>query len=149
MSQRCSVAYTDFQLKTALESKSNIIPVQEKGFEWPSTEKLPADIQAVVGCTAVHWIHDYQQACIEKLQKYVHFPLATNKKESTLPFFFFTKMIRFFLQSNANMERGFEKQIEKRNSFERKKFEANDIFFTKKLTALTHKNFRALRIIIL
>lgn len=56
-------------MKTALESGANIVPVQEKNFDWPQVRALPSDMQAVCGFNAIQWVHEYQEACVDKLYR--------------------------------------------------------------------------------
>lgn len=58
------------KIKTALESGANIIPVQDRNFVWPETHLLPADIQAISSFNAIQWVHEYQEACVEKLRRF-------------------------------------------------------------------------------
>uniref|UniRef100_A0A915KQS1 TIR domain-containing protein n=1 Tax=Romanomermis culicivorax TaxID=13658 RepID=A0A915KQS1_ROMCU len=64
------------EIKTALEAGVNIIPVHEKGFEYPDMKVLPADIQEIGAFNAIQWVHEYQEACIDKLCRFI-------SKEST------------------------------------------------------------------
>lgn len=47
------------------------MPVQDKSFEWPEEFQLPSDIRPICYFNAVHWVHEYQEACIEKLDKFL------------------------------------------------------------------------------
>ncbi|XP_060084272.1 NAD(+) hydrolase sarm1-like [Ylistrum balloti] len=58
------------EIVTALESDCNIIPVLDN-FEWPVPEELPADMQQVVYFNGVRWVHDYQDACVDKVEKFL------------------------------------------------------------------------------
>lgn len=55
----------------ALQSQCNIVPIIDN-FEWPKAEELPEDMRAVCHFNSVRWIHDYQDACVEKLERYQH-----------------------------------------------------------------------------
>ncbi|KAA3674402.1 uncharacterized protein DEA37_0006721 [Paragonimus westermani] len=54
----------------ALRSKCNVIPVTDS-FEWPSVDLLPEDMRPVLEYNAVNWVHDYQDACIAKVEKFM------------------------------------------------------------------------------
>ncbi|XP_033747198.1 sterile alpha and TIR motif-containing protein 1-like isoform X1 [Pecten maximus] len=58
------------EIVTALESDCNIIPVLDN-FEWPVPEELPTDMQQVVYFNGVRWVHDYQDACVDKVEKFL------------------------------------------------------------------------------
>lgn len=53
----------------ALQSQCNIVPIIDN-FQWPEPEELPEDMRAVCHFNGVRWIHDYQDACVEKLERY-------------------------------------------------------------------------------
>ena len=52
----------------AIKAKCNIIPIIDN-FTWPNEEELPRDMQNIMKYNAVNWIHDYQDACIEKIER--------------------------------------------------------------------------------
>lgn len=52
----------------ALSSECNIIPIIDN-FNWPEVEVLPDDMRTVCHFNAVRWIHDYQDACVDKLER--------------------------------------------------------------------------------
>nr|CAH8829696.1 unnamed protein product [Trichobilharzia regenti] len=54
----------------ALKSECNIIPITDN-FIWPSAETLPEDLRPITTYNAVNWIHDYQDACIDKVEKFM------------------------------------------------------------------------------
>merc|ERR1711868_343853 len=47
-----------------------IIPVTVD-FTWPSPEMIPEDIRAITSFNGVRWIHDYQDACIDKIERFI------------------------------------------------------------------------------
>lgn len=53
----------------ALTSNCNIIPIIDN-FSWPEAEELPEDMRTVCHFNGVRWIHDYQDACVDKLERY-------------------------------------------------------------------------------
>lgn len=53
----------------ALESNCNIIPIMDQQFTFP--DNLPNDMCSVAHFNGVSWIHDYQDACIDKLERYI------------------------------------------------------------------------------
>lgn len=64
------VIYND--LLTALNTKNcNIIPVVDPDFQFPDPEDLPEDIRQVLSFNAIRWIHEYQDASIGKLERFI------------------------------------------------------------------------------
>ncbi|XP_018648156.1 putative sarm1 [Schistosoma mansoni] len=60
----------------ALESGCNIIPITDN-FTWPLAESLPEDLRSITTYNAVNWIHDYQEACIDKVEKFMIKPITS------------------------------------------------------------------------
>lgn len=58
------------EIVAALQSNCNIIPIIDN-FQWPEPEELPEDMRSVCHFNGVRWIHDYQDACVDKLERYV------------------------------------------------------------------------------
>lgn len=56
------------EIVAALQSQCNIIPIIDN-FQWPEPEELPEDMRAVCHFNGVRWIHDYQDACVDKLER--------------------------------------------------------------------------------
>lgn len=56
------------EIVAALQSQCNIIPIIDN-FTWPEAEELPDDMRAVCHFNGVRWIHDYQDACVDKLER--------------------------------------------------------------------------------
>ena len=55
-----------------MESNCKIIPVVDgKSFVMPSPADLPQSIRTLPSENQVFWIHDYQTACIDKIQKFI------------------------------------------------------------------------------
>ncbi|XP_026847980.1 sterile alpha and TIR motif-containing protein 1 isoform X2 [Drosophila persimilis] len=59
------------EIVAALNSNCNIIPIMDQHFDWPEVEKLPEDMRSVAHFNGVSWIHDYQDACIDKLERFL------------------------------------------------------------------------------
>ena len=64
------------EIKAALQEKErnncfNIIPVVEGDFQFPEAEELPEDIRQVGFFNSVRWVHDYQEACVDKLERFI------------------------------------------------------------------------------
>ncbi|KAE8742776.1 hypothetical protein FOCC_FOCC011704 [Frankliniella occidentalis] len=58
------------EIVAALQSQCNIIPIIDN-FTWPDPETLPEDMRAVCHFNGVRWIHDYQDACVDKLERFM------------------------------------------------------------------------------
>ncbi|XP_049867413.1 NAD(+) hydrolase sarm1 isoform X2 [Pectinophora gossypiella] len=58
------------EIVAALQSQCNIVPIIDN-FDWPEAEELPEDMRAVCHFNGVRWIHDYQDACVEKLESFL------------------------------------------------------------------------------
>ncbi|XP_025016886.1 sterile alpha and TIR motif-containing protein 1 isoform X2 [Tetranychus urticae] len=58
------------EIQEALASKCNIIPIMDN-FQWPDPENLPEDIRAICYFNGVRWIHEYQEACVDKLERFM------------------------------------------------------------------------------
>lgn len=56
------------EIVAALTSNCNIIPIIDN-FQWPEAEELPEDMRTVCHFNGVRWIHDYQDACVDKLER--------------------------------------------------------------------------------
>lgn len=54
----------------AIQDQCNIIPIMDN-FTWPDPETLPEDMQNVWKFNGVRWIHDYQDACVEKVERFM------------------------------------------------------------------------------
>ncbi|XP_059144255.1 NAD(+) hydrolase SARM1-like isoform X3 [Physella acuta] len=58
------------EITAAIEAGSNIIPLLDN-FKWPAPDSLPEDMRNVCYFNAVRWIHDYQDACVDKLEQFL------------------------------------------------------------------------------
>ncbi|EQB78384.1 sterile alpha and TIR motif-containing protein 1 [Camelus ferus] len=58
------------EIVTALSCGKNIVPVID-GFEWPEPQALPEDMQAVLSFNGIKWSHEYQEATIEKIIRFL------------------------------------------------------------------------------
>jgi len=58
------------EVVAALQGGCNIIPVTDN-FEWPAPEELPEDMRPVCYFNGIRWIHDYQDACVGKLEQFI------------------------------------------------------------------------------
>lgn len=52
-----------------MSANCNIIPIIDN-FTFPEPDELPEDMRQVCHFNAVRWIHDYQDACVDKLERY-------------------------------------------------------------------------------
>ncbi|GFT04368.1 NAD(+) hydrolase sarm1 [Nephila pilipes] len=58
------------EIVEALKSQCNIIPILDN-FQWPESETLPEDMRALSYFNGVRWIHDYQDACVDKIERFM------------------------------------------------------------------------------
>ncbi|XP_076792333.1 NAD(+) hydrolase SARM1 isoform X2 [Arvicanthis niloticus] len=58
------------EIVTALSCGKNIVPIID-GFEWPEPQALPEDMQAVLTFNGIQWSHEYQEATIEKIIRFL------------------------------------------------------------------------------
>ncbi|KAM6463195.1 NAD(+) hydrolase SARM1 isoform 2-T2 [Liasis olivaceus] len=58
------------EIATALSCRKNVIPVTDH-FEWPDPEALPEDMRAILKFNGIKWSHEYQEATIEKLIRFL------------------------------------------------------------------------------
>ncbi|OTF80781.1 hypothetical protein BLA29_005989, partial [Euroglyphus maynei] len=58
------------EIAQALLTKCNIIPIMES-FQWPEPDQLPDDIKPICHFNGIRWIHDYQEACVDKLERFM------------------------------------------------------------------------------
>ena len=60
------------EIATALASSDcNVVPVFADDFVFPDAESLPEDIRPIALFNGVKWVHDYQDACIDKLERFL------------------------------------------------------------------------------
>ena len=45
------------------------MPIVEPKFAWPEEQALPEDIRRVTRFNSIQWVHEYQDACIDKLER--------------------------------------------------------------------------------
>jgi len=58
------------EIACALNSQCNIIPVFDN-FVMPDPESLPESMRQITAYNGVRWIHDYQEACIDKIDRFI------------------------------------------------------------------------------
>ena len=58
------------EVHCALNSNCNIIPVFDN-FVMPDPESLPDTMKNIVTYNGVKWIHDYQDACVDKVERFI------------------------------------------------------------------------------
>ena len=54
----------------ALNSDCNIIPVFDN-FSMPKIENLPVAMRPLTSFNGVNWVHDYQNACMDKIARFI------------------------------------------------------------------------------
>ena len=58
------------EIVTALSAGVNIVPVNAD-FQWPAPDELEAAVKEVAYFNCVRWVHEYQEACINKLERFL------------------------------------------------------------------------------
>ncbi|XP_060704215.1 NAD(+) hydrolase SARM1 isoform X2 [Hemiscyllium ocellatum] len=61
------------EIVMAMTSKKNIVPVADN-FTWPDPDSLPEDMRAILKFNSIMWSHEYQDASIEKILRFLHAP---------------------------------------------------------------------------
>jgi len=73
------------ELSTALQMETNIVPVTDN-FQWPEPDSLPEDIRAISYFNCVRWVHDYQDACILKIERFLRGDCAYDISRGPSPY---------------------------------------------------------------
>ncbi|XP_022182978.1 sterile alpha and TIR motif-containing protein 1-like [Myzus persicae] len=60
------------EVTTAREGQCNIIPVLDKNFSWPPPALIPDDMKHLCEFNSIRWVHDYQDACVDKLETFMN-----------------------------------------------------------------------------
>lgn len=71
------------EIVAAINSGCNIIPLMDN-FTFPPADMLPEDMRQIVFFNGIRWIHDYQDACVEKLEKFLRGEVNTSSKRAAL-----------------------------------------------------------------
>ena len=71
------------ELVWALEKNVNIVPLIDPYFNWPTQEQLPSDLQPLCLLNGVTWSHEYQEASVERLVKFLNLPPLLRRKGLT------------------------------------------------------------------
>ena len=58
------------EIVCALNSDCNIIPVFDN-FSMPKSKDLPESIRALTLKNGVNWVHEYQTACVDKIESFI------------------------------------------------------------------------------
>jgi len=65
-----SVHKLHHKVKAALQTKDcNILLVVDADFQFPDPEELPEDMRVLCYFNSVQWVHDYEEACVDKLER--------------------------------------------------------------------------------
>ena len=61
-----------YEVVAALRSKGvNIVPVVAPGFRFPDECDLLPEVRAICKFNAVTWVHEYQEACVDKIERFI------------------------------------------------------------------------------
>jgi len=69
------------EILAALAAGTKIIPVTAD-FQWPSADELPEEIREIAAFNSVRWVHDYQDACLDKLDRFIRGEAGSLKVDS-------------------------------------------------------------------
>ena len=58
------------EVACALNSNCNIIPVFDN-FSMPKSKELPVAMRPLTSYNGVNWVHDYQNACMDKIVRFI------------------------------------------------------------------------------
>jgi hypothetical protein len=59
------------EVACALNSDCNIIPVFDN-FSMPKSKELPVAMRPLTSFNGVNWVHDYQNACMDKIARFMN-----------------------------------------------------------------------------
>merc|ERR1712125_163566 len=62
---------TVFHSDQAARRNENIIQETDHGFQWLARDDMHEDVRDVPSYNSVRWVHEYQDACITKLDKFI------------------------------------------------------------------------------
>ena len=61
-----------YEVVAALRAQRvNIVPVRLPGFTFPDECDLLPEVRAICKFNAVTWVHEYQEACVEKIERFI------------------------------------------------------------------------------
>ncbi|XP_028857682.1 NAD(+) hydrolase SARM1 [Denticeps clupeoides] len=72
------------EIVTALSGKKNIVPVTDN-FMWPDPKSLPEDMSPILNFNGIKWSHEYQEATIEKILRFLGPPCQDQLDKSEEP----------------------------------------------------------------
>ena len=67
------------ELVCALENNTTVVPLCDPNFSWPQEKLLPADLRTLCRLNAVNWSHEYQDATVERLIKFLNLTPVTRR----------------------------------------------------------------------
>ena len=69
------------EIVCALNSDCNIIPVFDN-FSMPKSKDLPVSIRALTLKNGVNWVHEYQTACVDKIERFIRPQTIAGRRRS-------------------------------------------------------------------
>ena len=69
------------EIVCALNSDCNIIPVFDN-FSMPKSKDLPVSIRALTLKNGVNWVHEYQTACMDKIERFIRSQTIAGRRRS-------------------------------------------------------------------
>ncbi|GMT19865.1 hypothetical protein PFISCL1PPCAC_11162, partial [Pristionchus fissidentatus] len=74
------------ELRCAFEHNKNVIPIFDQHFEFPERENdIPQDIRNITKYNGVRWVHDYQEACMDKVERFIKGELGRSPSINQAP----------------------------------------------------------------
>lgn len=70
------------EIVAALASGCNIIPILDQSFHWPDAELLPEDMRSIIYFNGISWSHDYQDACVDKVERFIRGEIYNKASQS-------------------------------------------------------------------
>ena len=69
------------EIVCALNSDCNIIPVFDN-FSMPKAKELPVSIRGLTLKNGVNWVHEYQTACVDKIERFIRSQTTAGRRRS-------------------------------------------------------------------
>ena len=68
----------------ALQNSVTVVPLCSSNFTWPAEKLLPSDLRSLCRMNAVAWSHEYQDASVEKVVKFLKLPPIIQRRMNSM-----------------------------------------------------------------
>lgn len=68
----------------ALQNNVTVVPLCGPNFTWPTEKQLPADLRSLCRMNAVVWSHEYQDASVVKVVKFLKLPPIIQRRMNSM-----------------------------------------------------------------